>query len=96
MKDVFVMQMTTERFKEMIATIVQKEIAKIKDPDGIGKPELMSRDEVASLFNISLPTLHKRMNMGDIRAHKMGRKTIFKRSEIIEDLKRFDTKKYEW
>lgn len=48
--------------------------------------EYLSRKEIAELFNISLPTLRKYCLDGQIPSHKLGKKVLFKRSEIEQGL----------
>jgi excisionase family DNA binding protein len=48
--------------------------------------EVMTRKEVATLFGISLVCVHDWINKGILTPYKLGNKTYFKRSEIMETL----------
>lgn len=54
---------------------------------------LMSRAEVAEMFSVSLPTLHSWMNSGIIPFHRIGGRTFFKKSEVIESLTKIKIRK---
>jgi len=43
----------------------------------------LTRQEVAKLFAISLPTVHAWMDAGIIKPYKLGTKTRFKKTEIM-------------
>jgi excisionase family DNA binding protein len=51
---------------------------------------LMSLEDVAELFNVSLPTVHSYVRKGILVKYKMGAKTYFKREEVLSTL--FDSK----
>lgn len=44
--------------------------------------EIMTRNDVAALFKISLVTVHQWIQTGVLRAHRLGTRVYFKRSEI--------------
>ncbi len=47
------------------------------------KPErMLSRDEVAHMLNISLPTLWAKTKSGEIRATHIGRRVLYSESEV--------------
>ncbi len=48
------------------------------DPD-----TYMTRQEVADLFKISLPTVHAWMNTGILKYYKIANKTRFLRGEVL-------------
>lgn len=45
--------------------------------------EFITRQHVADLFGISLPTVHSWMNTGILTAYKIGNKTRFKKCEVL-------------
>lgn len=53
----------------------------LKEPE-----EFLSRNETAKLLKISLVTLHQWTNDGILKPMKMGNRTYFSRSQIIEKL----------
>jgi hypothetical protein len=48
--------------------------------------EILTRRETANLFSISLVCLHDWIKKGILKPYKVGNKTYFKRSEIMEVL----------
>ncbi len=48
--------------------------------------EILTRIETANLFSISLVCLHDWIKKGIIKPYKVGNKTYFKRSEVMEVL----------
>lgn len=47
------------------------------------KPErMLSRDEVARMLNISLPTLWAKTKTGEIKATHIGRRVLYSESEV--------------
>jgi excisionase family DNA binding protein len=48
--------------------------------------ELISRKEAAALLKVSLVTIHEWCNHDILHYYKMGNRTYFKRSEILEKL----------
>lgn len=67
---------TIEELLVDLTSRLEKVTRKAPDAD-----QRLTRFEVASLIGISLPTLHKCMADG-LPFHKVGRKTIFKKSEV--------------
>jgi excisionase family DNA binding protein len=50
------------------------------------KDGYLSRKEVCSYLGISLPTLHKVMKAGTVKAYHIGGRTLFKRNEVEQAL----------
>lgn len=44
--------------------------------------ELIEREQVAKMFNVTFPTLHVWVKKGLLPAHKIGNRVYFKRHEI--------------
>lgn len=71
--------------KEFEAIITKKLLAitENKQPE----TELISRQNVADIFGITLPTVHSWTNAGILTAYKIGNKTRFKKSEVLQACK---------
>ncbi len=54
--------------------------------------KLLSRQEVANQFHITLPTLHAWTLEGKIRAHRIGRRVLYKQQEIENALSEIKVK----
>lgn len=52
----------------------------------------LTRQEVADLFKISLPTVHAWMNAGILKPYKIANKTRFLRSEVLAAAKDISSK----
>lgn len=52
----------------------------------------LTRQEVADLFKISLPTVHAWMNAGILKPYKIANKTRFVRNEVIAAAKEISRK----
>lgn len=50
--------------------------------------KLLTRNEVAQLLNISLPTLHTWPKQGVVKSYRVGSSIRFKQSEVYEALNR--------
>ncbi|MDB5274177.1 MAG: hypothetical protein JWO58_2544 [Chitinophagaceae bacterium] len=48
--------------------------------------EILTRKDVADLFEVSLVCIHDWIKKGILRPYKLGNRTYFKRSEILETL----------
>lgn len=48
--------------------------------------EFLTRKETADLFKVSLVTIHEWQNNGTIKVYKMGNRSYYKRSELLETL----------
>ncbi len=73
-----------------LATLIQESVKQSlpdfpnqKDSD---QKEILTRSETAHLFSISLVCLHYWIKKGILKPYKVGNKTYFKRSEVMEVL----------
>ena len=48
--------------------------------------EFLTRHETAKTFGVSLPTIHLWQNNGILKVYKMGNRSYFKYSELLETL----------
>ncbi len=48
--------------------------------------DFLTRHETAKLFKVSLPTVHLWQENGILKVYKMGRRSYFKYSELLETL----------
>lgn len=81
-------KMSSESIQD-IQTAVKNEIASLKEalyPKPSQRKELVTRKETAQLFDVTLPTIHDWINKGYIHPYKLGNRTYFKMSELMEVL----------
>jgi excisionase family DNA binding protein len=75
----------TTQVNEGLKTYIENLIKTLSEQKS-SKKEFLSRKETAEFFGVSLPTIHSWINEGLISSYKMGNRTYFKRSELIEQL----------
>ncbi|MCF8435181.1 MAG: helix-turn-helix domain-containing protein [Crocinitomicaceae bacterium] len=83
-------QFTPEEFKELISESVKNQFnalssqsrESVKDE----QKEFITRKETAKLFNVSLVTIHDWQKNGILKVYKMGNRSFFKYSELLETL----------
>ena len=68
-------------FESSVQKIVQKELQAISLAKNQEK-EYLTREEVCSEYGITNSTLHRHVNNGVIECFKMGRRSLFKDSQI--------------
>lgn len=64
------------------------------DQPGTATDELVTRKQAAVLLGISLPTLHEYCKSGIIPSYRVGSRIRFKKSELLECLKKVKTIKF--
>lgn len=63
--------------------------ANLKNGESLNEnPDLMDMEEAIKFLKVSKVTIHNWKKKGIIKSHKMGRKLYFKRSELLEAIKR--------
>lgn len=83
-------QFSPEEFKELITETVKNQFealsSQTKEIVSSEQKELLTRRETAQLFKVSLVTIHEWSNNGIIKPYKLGNRTYFKYSELLETL----------
>ena len=93
MADTIIMTtLTSEELKNLIVDSVSIELKKqfeLKEkPDNSDK--FFTRKQAASTLKISIPTLLEYAKKGKINAHRIGRRILFRQSDINQALKKID------
>lgn len=90
MNNIQLIQVTPEELVTMISDSVKTQIQEIKFLfEGNNKKqekEFLTRSETAKLFNVSLVTIHDWQKNGILKVYKMGNRSFFKYSELIDTL----------
>lgn len=91
MQQIQLIQISPEELTNLISEAVTQAIQTLSTElqTAISKPyekEVMTRQEVAKYFGVSLPTIHEWNNNGIIRQYKLGRRSYSNRSEIMQTL----------
>jgi excisionase family DNA binding protein len=63
-----------------VAKLLDARLLKLQPP--INDDAFITRQDVAKMFNITLPTVHAWINAGILKTYKIGKKTQFKLSEV--------------
>lgn len=50
------------------------------------KSEILSRKDLSKLFGVSFVTIHDWVHRGLLKPYKMGNRTFFRRTEVMEKL----------
>jgi excisionase family DNA binding protein len=89
METINFIQTTPTELANLIAEAVRQELRMlnrhVENPSAPTK-ELMTRKEVAKLFDISLVTIHEWCKSDILKPYKVGNRTYFKRVEVMEAL----------
>ena len=87
MQQIQLFQVTPNELAYLISESVKTQIQELVNASTKEQPkdenDLLSRKETAEFFKVSLVTVHSWVNSGLIRPLKMGNKTYFKKSELI-------------
>ena len=89
METINFIQTTPTELANLIAQAVRQELKmlnrQVEKPSEPTK-DLMTRKEVAKLFDISLVTIHEWCKSDILKPYKVGKPTYFKRVEVMEAL----------
>jgi excisionase family DNA binding protein len=89
METINFIQTTPTELANLIAQAVRQELKmlnrQVEKPSEPTK-DLMTRKEVAKLFDISLVTIHEWCKSEILKPYKVGNRTYFKRVEVMEAL----------
>lgn len=81
-----------DKFTQSIRSIIREELAifNAKEP----AQRFLSRQEVATLLKISLPTLNEYTHKGIIKGSRVGSRVLYDEAQIRESVKGIPTLKY--
>lgn len=83
---------TPEEFSEAIRSIIREELSRFNHPETA--PRFLSRQEVANLLKISLPTLNEYTRTGIIKGSRVGTRVLYDEASIKEAVKAIPALKY--
>ncbi len=90
MSTVQLIQVTPTELVNLITESVKtqlEELSKRLDAHpSTNEKEFLTRKETAELFKVSLVTIHEWQNNGILKVYKMGTRSFFKYSELLETL----------
>lgn len=65
-----------------VSDLLDSKLKKLHPPTTPPETTYITRQDVANMFKITLPTVHSWINAGILRAYKIGNKTRFLLSEV--------------
>lgn len=91
MQTIQLIQISPEELAQLISSSVNSVFTKFFDEVNQLKPfpnqkEIMTRHDVADLFSVSLVTIHDWNKKGILKPYKLGNRTYYLYSEILETL----------
>lgn len=89
MEAIQMVQLTPEQLTDKINQGLKIEIEKIVSSlsnKAVSTKEFLTRKETAKYFSISLVCLHDWVKKGIVKPYKMGRRTYFMHSELVDAL----------
>ena len=92
MNATLIQNVTAEEFSETLRLIVREEISAIQTKEST--PRFLSRQEVANLLKISLPTLNEYTRTGIIKGSRIGSRILYDEISIKEAVKDIPALKY--
>ena len=79
------LQVTPTELVNLFTEGIKESLKTFQQPQETHK-EILTRKEVAELFDVSLVCVHDWINKGLLHPYKLGNRTFFKRSEVLETL----------
>ena len=91
MENLKFIQVTPNELVNLISESVKTQIQELSNYLKASTPqkdekEFLTRKEVAELFKVSLVTIHEWCNTGVLKHYKVGNRTYFKYTELLETL----------
>ena len=87
MQQIQLFQVTPNELANLISESVKTQIQELVNATNKEQPkeenDLLSRKETADFFKVSLVSIHAWMKDGIIKPYKVGNRTYFKKSELI-------------
>ncbi|WP_300433728.1 helix-turn-helix domain-containing protein [Christiangramia sp.] len=74
------------QFKQWLSETIDEKFQQYIKTIKSSTNELMTREETAEFFSISLPTLHEWTKNGQLNSYRKGNRVYYKRSEIAGSL----------
>jgi excisionase family DNA binding protein len=79
---------------EKIGQLIDTKIGHVQQPTAKNHSKFISRQDVATLLKISLPTLNEWTKEGRLVAYKMGNRVLYKPNEVEEAFCKVTAYKY--
>lgn len=95
MKQMFLHGFSVDQLIDEIGKLIDRKIGK-PDQKSSDSPanQFITREEVAGLLKISLPTLHNWTKLGRLQSYKIGTRVLYKVAEVENSLHKVGTLKF--
>jgi len=87
-----IQNVTAEEFSETLRSVIREELSLLNPKETT--PRFLSRQEVATLLKISLPTLNEYTRTGIIKGSRVGSRVLYDESSVKDAVKDIPTLKY--
>ena len=85
-----------ELFEPLMDVFVNKVAERVRQLQDEAVPKFYSRQEVADLLHVSLPTIHAMMNAGALKSEKVGSRVLFPAAAVDEGITSGRLRKGTW
>lgn len=80
---------------DQVGQIIESKLKQIQFPDNkLKDAEFITRQEVAKLLKITLPTLHEWTKLGWLQSYKLGNRVLYKKQEVEQALHKVGSFKF--
>ena len=80
------------QFKTDVQHILHSELKVLLKPEKQNSLEYLTRADVAERLHCSFSTIHRLVNNGGLKAYKLGRRTLFRSTDVEIALIKINTK----
>jgi excisionase family DNA binding protein len=87
-----IQNLTPEELSETLRSVIREELSLLNPIETA--PKYLTRQEVANLLKISLPTLNEYTRTGIIKGSRIGSRVLYGEQEIREAIKEIPSLKY--
>lgn len=87
-----IQNVTPEELSETLRSVIREELSLLNPKDS--SPRFLSRQEVATLLKISLPTLNEYTRTGIIKGSRIGTRVLYSEEDIKNAIKEIPALKY--
>ena len=92
-KSILLESLSAENLKELIRDVIREEAKPRNNDHQETEPKFYTRNEVATLLKLSLPTLSGYTKEGRIQAMRIGRRVLYSEQAVQDALKVIPTTK---
>ena len=89
---ILIRNITVEELQELIRSTFKEELQVLMPKRGESRN--LTRNEVAALLKISLPTLQRYTQIGVIKGFRIGTRILYKFEDIEQDMKSIEIRRY--